>query len=189
MRSTRRAAWRLLPLARCSARRRSGLRRRDRIAVFDPELLDTSGEGDRPDQQRRLAMIGQELRQALAASGRYVVVDVAPQRARLAEGPALRGCGPCAAEAAEALGAELALVTVVQKVSNLILSITLSVLEAVAVRGPPRGLQRRDPRQHRRKLAARLRWLLRNRLLAGPDRRTCRGDGRHAVISAPPGRR
>src|SRR4051812_46716722 len=128
MRSTRRAACRLLTLVLLLAAAPANAA--DRIAVFDAELLDTSGEGIRPDQQRRLALIGDELRQALAASGRYVVVDVAPQRARLAEGPALRGCGPCAAEAARDLGADLAVVTVVHKVSNLILSITLSVLEA-----------------------------------------------------------
>jgi hypothetical protein len=169
MRSTRRAAWRLLPLALLLGLAAAPALAEDRIAVFDPELLDTSGEGVRPDQQRRLAMIGQELRQALAASGRYVVVDIAPQRARLAEGPALRGCGPCAAEAAEALGAELALVTVVQKVSNLILSITLSVLEA-APSEAHRAVYSAEIRGNTDESWQRgLRWLLRNRLLAPPE--------------------
>src|SRR3712207_1456177 len=81
----------------------------ERVAVFDPELLDTSGEGRREDQQRRLGLIGEDLRQGLAASGRYEVVDVAPQRSRLAEGPALGGCASCATDAAAALGADLAL--------------------------------------------------------------------------------
>ena len=31
----------------------------ERVAVFDPELYDTSGEGPRDDQQKRLAMIGE----------------------------------------------------------------------------------------------------------------------------------
>ena len=164
MRSTRRAAWLAMLLVLSTAPALAA----DRIAVFDPELLDTSGEGVRPDQQQRLAMIGQELRQALAASGRYVVVDIAPQRARLAEGPALRGCGPCAAEAAEALGAELAVVIVVQKVSNLILSITLSVLEATPS-GAHRATYSAEIRGNTDESWQRgLRWLLRNRLLAAP---------------------
>ena len=169
MRSTRRAAWRLLPLALLLGLAAAPALAADRIAVFDPELFDTSGEGVRPDQQQRLAMIGQELRQALAASGRYVVVEIAPQRARLAEGPALRGCGPCAAEAAEALGADLALVTVVQKVSNLILSITLSVLEA-APSGARRAVYSAEIRGNTDESWRHgLRWLLRNRLLAAPE--------------------
>ena len=185
MRSTRRAAWRLLPLALLLGLAAAPALAEDRIAVFDPELLDTSGEGVRPDQQRRLAMIGQELRQALAASGRYVVVDVAPQRARLAEGPALRrdvdhhiaagrreGLAQLLAdhgEAAEALGAELALVTVVQKVSNLILSITLSVLEA-APSEARRAVYSAEIRGNTDESWQRgLRWLLRNRLLAAPE--------------------
>jgi len=164
MRSTRRAAWLPLLLGLAAAPALAA----DRIAVFDPELLDTSGEGVRPDQQRRLAMIGEELRQALAASGRYAVVDVAPQRAHLAEGPALRGCGSCAADAAQALGADLGLVTVVQKVSNLILSITLSVLEA-APSGARRAVYSAEIRGNTDESWQRgLRWLLRHRLLAPP---------------------
>jgi hypothetical protein len=138
------------------------------VAVFDPELFDTSGEGPRQDQQQRLAMLGEELRRALASSGRYTVVDIAPLRARLAEGPALRGCGACAAEAAQALGAELGIVTVVQKVSNLILSITVSVLEA-APSGARRAVHSAEIRGNTDESWRHgLRWLLRNRLLAPP---------------------
>src|SRR3954469_21465804 len=169
MRSTRRAAWRLLPLALLLGLAAAPALAADRIAVFDPELLDTSGEGVRPDQQQRLAMIGEELRQALAASGRYVPVDVAPQRARLAEGPALRNCGACAAEAAQALGAELALVTVVQKVSNLILNINVALLEA-APSGRQRAAWSVDIRGNNDESWRHgISWLLRSRLLAPPE--------------------
>jgi Protein of unknown function (DUF2380) len=165
MRSTRRAAWLPLLLALASGPAMAN----ERVAVFDPELFDTSGEGSRADQQQRLAMLGDELRRALAASGRYEVVDIAPQRARLAEGPALRGCGACAAEAAQALGAELGIVTVVQKVSNLILSITISVLEA-APSGARRAVHSAEIRGNTDESWRRgLGWLLRNRLLAPPE--------------------
>lgn len=162
MRSTRRAAW--LPLLLAFAARPTLAA--ETIAVFDPELFDTSGLGEQAEQRRRLAMIGEELRQALAASGRYVLVDIAPQRARLAAGPALRNCAGCAAEAAQALGAELALVTVVQKVSNLILNINVSQLEA-APSGRPRAAHSVDIRgDNDESWRHGIRWLLRNRLLA-----------------------
>ena len=117
--------------------------------MFDPELYDTSGEGPRDDQRKRLAMIGEKLRAALAESGRFEVVDTAPLRARLKEGPPLRTCATCAPDAAAELGAELALLTTVHKVSNLILSITVALREASPGTRHARGVQRRDPRQHR----------------------------------------
>jgi hypothetical protein len=141
----------------------------ERVAVFDPELVDTSGEGRREDQQRRLGLLGEELRQALAASGRYEVVDIAPRRARLAEGPALHGCATCATDAAAALGADLALVTVVHKVSNLIISITVALREA-APSGATRAVHSAEIRGNTDESWQRgLRWLLRNRLLAAPE--------------------
>ena len=161
MRSTRRAAWLPLLLALAAAPAFAA----EKLAVFDAELFDTSGQGEQAEQQRRLVMIGEELRQALAASGRYTLVDVAPQRARLAEGPALRNCAGCAAEAAQALGAELALVTIVQKVSNLILNINVSVLEASQA-ATPRAAYSVDIRGNNDESWRHgIRWLLRNRLL------------------------
>lgn len=141
----------------------------DRVAVFDPELVDTSGEGRREDQQRRLTLIGEELRQALATSGRYEVVDIAPLRTRLAAGPALNTCPPCAPRAAAELGADLALVTVVHKVSNLIISITLALHEADPS-GARRAVYSAEIRGNTDESWQRgLRWLLRNRLLAAPE--------------------
>jgi Protein of unknown function (DUF2380) len=165
MRSTRRAALLSLPFLLASVPARAA----ETVAVFDPELLDTSGLGEQAEQRRRLAMIGEELRRALAASGRYAVVDFAPQRTRLAQGPALRNCGACAAEAAQALGAQLALVTVVQKVSNLILNINVALLEA-APSGRVRAAWSVDIRgDNDESWRHGIRWLLRNRLLAAPE--------------------
>lgn len=138
----------------------------ERVAVFDPELHDTSGEGVREDQQRRLELLGEQLRAALRDSGRYDVVDTAPVRARLAEGPSLRSCANCAADAAQTLGAELALLTTVNKISNLILSITLVVREASPATGT-RAVHSAEIRGNNDESWSRgLSWLLRNRLLA-----------------------
>jgi hypothetical protein len=135
----------------------------ERVAVFDAELHDTSGEGVRDDQQRRLALLTGELRDALAGSGRYQLVDIAPLRERLATGPSLRSCGTCLPAAATELGAELALLPVVNKVSNLILSITLVQVEAGGAR---RAVHSAEIRGNTDESWLRgLRWLLRNRLL------------------------
>ena len=140
----------------------------ERVAVFDPELYDTSGEGVREDQQKRLGMIGERLRAALGESGRFEVVDTAPLRARLAEGPALRTCATCAPDAAAELGADLALMTTVHKVSNLILSITMALREA-SPSGETRAVHSAEIRGNTDESWDRgLRWLLRNRLLAPP---------------------
>ena len=138
----------------------------ERVAVFDPELHDTSGEGVREDQQRRLAMVGDRLRAALRDSGRYDVVDTAPLRARLQGGPPLRDCATCAPDAAAELGADLALVTTVHKVSNLILSITMALREA-APGAATRAVHSAEIRGNTDESWDHgVRWLLRNRLLA-----------------------
>ena len=141
----------------------------ERVAVFDPELYDTSGEGLREDQQKRLAMIGERLRAALRESDRFEVVDTAPLRARLQGGPSLRTCATCAPDAAAELGAELALLTTVHKVSNLILSVTVALREA-SPSGATRAVHSAEIRGNTDESWERgLRWLLRNRLLAPPQ--------------------
>src|SRR5260370_38289956 len=53
-----------------------------KVAVFDFELVDTSLQGEvdgpRADEQRRLKDAGEQLRKALAESGKFVVLDIAP---------------------------------------------------------------------------------------------------------------
>lgn len=134
------------------------------VAVFPLELLDTSGEPPRADQERRLRMLDGLLRTLLAESGRY-----APVEARLPEGsPQIRNCNRCDVAEAERLGAGLALSGVVQKVSNLILSLTLTLREVPS--GRVRATWSADFRGNTDESWERaLRWLLRNRLLAPPE--------------------
>jgi hypothetical protein len=103
------------------------------IAVFDFELWDSSLEGEvqgaAPADEARLALIGRELRAALTASGRYRVVDTAPAAAEIARAGYWRSCNGCEVAIAERLGADLALVGWVQKVSNLILNINVTIRE------------------------------------------------------------
>lgn len=96
-----------------------------KVAVFDFELVDTSlqGEVDGPrlDEQDRLMRAGDQLRKALAESGRFVVLDIAAVNAA-AHGSNLQACGGCEVQYAQQIGADLAITGVVQKVSNLILN-------------------------------------------------------------------
>src|SRR3954468_15549291 len=99
-----------------------------KVAVFDFELLDTSLQGEvdgpRADEQRRLKEVTEQLRKALAESGKFVVVDIAPVNAA-AHGSNLQACGGCDVQYARQLGADLAITGLVQKVSNLILNINI----------------------------------------------------------------
>ncbi len=101
-----------------------------RVAVFDFELIDTSLEGDRADEQRRLRAISEQLRERIAASARYDLVDMLPAAAAVEEAGYLYGCNGCEADIARELGAALAITGTVQKVSNLILNINLYVRDA-----------------------------------------------------------
>src|SRR6202171_870535 len=99
-----------------------------KVAVFDLELVDTSLQGEvdgpRADEQRRLINAGEQLRKALAESGKFVVLDIAPVNAA-AHGSNLQACGGCDVHYAQQLGADLAITGVVQKVSNLILNMNI----------------------------------------------------------------
>ena len=98
------------------------------VAVFDFELVDTSLQGEvdgpRSDEQGRLMRAGDQVRKALADSGRFTVLDIAPVNAA-AHGSNLQACGGCEVALARRLGADLVITGTVQKVSNLILNINL----------------------------------------------------------------
>lgn len=139
-----------------------------RAAVFDLELYDTSLEGEmrgeNAAEQQRLAMLSARLRDRLAASARFQVVDTAPIRSDIAQIGHIRGCNGCDADLARKLGADVAITGVVQKVSNLILNINLAVRDAAT--GELTESHSADIRGNTdRSWQHGLDWLLRNRLL------------------------
>lgn len=101
-----------------------------KVAVFDFELLDTSTEADirgpKPEERKRLDLITEELRKRLAAAG-YEIVDLSPQRAGIEEAAPFRNCNSCELPFARAAGADIEVIGLVQKVSNLILNINFQV--------------------------------------------------------------
>lgn len=107
-----------------------------KLAVFDFELIDSSLEGEtqgpRADEQDRIARISDQLRQMLAEKGPYEIVDLAPAADAIAKAGLRHGCNGCAVDLAKPLGADLALIGTVQKVSNLILNINVYIWDVAS---------------------------------------------------------
>lgn len=98
----------------------------ERIALFPFELITTSLEPTRPDETARLARMTPLAAERLAAAG-YELVDTAPVAAAVAKASPLKNCNGCELDLARQLGARLAAVGWVQKVSNLILNVNLQI--------------------------------------------------------------
>ncbi|RTZ42421.1 DUF2380 domain-containing protein [Candidimonas sp. SYP-B2681] len=101
------------------------------IAIMDFELIDNTGESAKDaEQKRRLAMISQQLREAIAENQLYTVVDNAPAASLIAELQKrfeLHSCNGCDVDIGHALNTPRVLTGWVQKVSNLILNINIQV--------------------------------------------------------------
>lgn len=139
-----------------------------KAAVFDFELLDTSLEGEmqgpRKDEQARLLLISDQLRKAIADSGRYAVVDIASVNSA-AHNSNLQACGGCDVQFAKQVDADIAVTGVVRKISTLILSMSIYLRDAhsgtlIAVYGAD---LRGDTDESWSRTVS---WLIQNRLLA-----------------------
>jgi hypothetical protein len=100
-----------------------------RLAVLDIELTgDLGGPQFAAEHEARLRMQTDKLRHELELSGLYRVVDLSPAQpliARLkAQHAYLHDCNGCDLEIGKQLGADQVLVTWVDRVSGLILSLT-----------------------------------------------------------------
>jgi Protein of unknown function (DUF2380) len=104
----------------------------EKAAVFDFELMHGSlvpgAPNPREAEEKRLKLIGDRLRDHLAKSGRFTIVDIAPVAAKAAAAN-LQACGDCADTFAHELGANYAFTGFVHKVSELILSMNVYVHE------------------------------------------------------------
>ncbi len=105
------------------------------IAVIGFELVDEQPDPARDEaMRRRLAAIHAQLEQGLQAQGLYKVVDTAPARDLIdtarARNAFLYRCNGCLAEIGQRLGTRLVVVGWVQRVSELILNINVSVRDA-----------------------------------------------------------
>jgi hypothetical protein len=141
-------------------------------AIFPFEIYDTSGVPPQPDLTERLAMATRVLSEALEKTGRYTPVDLGPLGADVAATSPRYRCGDCFLPVARKAGAAYAVVSVVHKVSSLISSMDIWIVEvssgasAAHLSGQIRG-DTPEAYEHG------VRFLVRNRL---PDQATP-GDG------------
>jgi Protein of unknown function (DUF2380) len=140
------------------------------VAVLDFELIDTSLEGasrgvDAAETQR-LKLVSDKLRELLAASGKYQVVDIAPAAAKIADAGSFHGCNGCDTAIGATLGAERVVTGAVQKISTLILILT--IVERDVASGRDLQIATAQIRGDTDQSWTRgVEWLVRNRLLAG----------------------
>jgi Protein of unknown function (DUF2380) len=104
------------------------------LAVFPVELADTSGEAAKPGRAGQVAATTGELADLLEGSGRYREVDLSPLRDDLAAAGPLHRCGGCWIDMARRAGAEVAAVAVVHKVSTLVSSMYVWLVDVAARR-------------------------------------------------------
>jgi hypothetical protein len=92
------------------------------LAVFDFELEDTTAAaltaGVAPSDAAQLADVTTGVRELLAQSGRYRLIDVSGADADAVKTRTLRNCGGCEAGIASKLGADRSLIGVVRRVSR-----------------------------------------------------------------------
>ena|ERR1700722_10304214 len=98
-------------------------------AIFPFEIFDTSGERPQPDLNERLALATRVLSEALVKTGRYLPVDLGPFGAEVAAATPRYQCGDCFLPVARKAGAAVAVVPVVHKVSSLISSMDIWIID------------------------------------------------------------
>ena len=105
-----------------------------KLAMFDFELEDftdrPSPTGEAPSDTEQLRRVTDEVRQLLAQSGRYSLIDVGGTDAAAVKAHALRHCNGCDAGIALKLGAEQSLVGVVKRISRTEYTIRLQIRDA-----------------------------------------------------------
>jgi hypothetical protein len=96
------------------------------IAFLGFQIINTSVEPIKEEEQQRLEMLNTLFLEQVDGSHRFKVVPVPPDvRQQIANGPAIANCNGCQRDYGRSAGADLVAWGTVQKVSNLILNINL----------------------------------------------------------------
>lgn len=108
-----------------------------KIVVFPLEVPDRIHEGEflaRPDaaDQPRIAIATDELRRLIAATGRFEVVDLAPLAAELATAQPLHKCNGCDIELARKAGADVMVMGLVEKASDVLLNMSIEMRDVAS---------------------------------------------------------
>ncbi|MCJ2057008.1 DUF3280 domain-containing protein [Methylobacterium sp. J-048] len=142
----------------------------EKAAIFPVELFDpgaTYGTRVRPVDTKKLALVTDELRNALHNQAGLEIVDTAPKADVVAKEGPLYKCNGCAADIGKSLGADLVVTGYVEKGSGQIFNLNVTIAEAETgkmVRGGQVTIRADtdDTWTHA------MRWVVKNRLLAEP---------------------
>lgn len=105
------------------------------VAVFPFELLDQSQSDDlypvvRPEETKRLSLLTEDLKARLLATHAYTLADLTPLADRIKKDAPLYKCESCLAELARQSNAGFAMLGLVQKISDTLLSVTIQIMDA-----------------------------------------------------------
>jgi hypothetical protein len=103
-----------------------------KLAIFDFEFEDFTDRsaGETPSDTEQLRRVTDEVRQLLAQSGRYSLIDVGGADAAAVKAHTLRDCNGCDANIALKLGAEQSFVGVVKRISRTEYTIRFQIRDA-----------------------------------------------------------
>ena len=142
----------------------------EKAAVFPVELFDPGasyGSRTRPADVKKLALVTDELRNALKDKAGLELVDTAPKATEVDRQGPLYKCDGCAADFAKSLGADLVVTGYVEKGSGQIFNLSVAIAE-VATGKVVRGGQVTIRADTDDTWAHAMRWVVKNRLLAEP---------------------
>ncbi|PPQ37793.1 Protein of unknown function [Rhodoblastus acidophilus] len=98
-------------------------------AVFPAVFINSSPQPTSPEETERVKRMDAALAKALAESGAFQPVDLAPVAADLAGVRDIHDCNGCEVDLAKKLGARYAVVAWTQKVSSLILNLNVRIAD------------------------------------------------------------
>ena len=99
-------------------------------AIFPAVFVNSSPQPTSPEETARVKTMDEALKQALAESGQYQPVDLAPIAADFSEVRDIHDCNGCEVDLAKKAGAKVAVVAWAQKVSNLILNLNIRIADS-----------------------------------------------------------
>jgi hypothetical protein len=143
-----------------------------KLALFDFELEDFSAGGSllatNPADSETLKRVTDEVRQLIAQSGRYTLVDIGSADAEAVKAHSLRNCDGCDAGIALKLGAEQSFVGIVTRISRTEYTVRFQIRDArtgAVILNKQTDLRMGADYSWSRGAA----WLIKNRLLASQD--------------------
>jgi hypothetical protein len=108
-----------------------------KLAIFPIDMSFPRAEDDfflgasgpNPDEQRRLSLVQTELQKLLVANGKYEVLDITPLAAEITAAQPIYNCNGCEIELAGKAKADLVMTSLIDKISETHLSLTVAVVD------------------------------------------------------------